>query len=953
MKRCGVLSKKRWMPALAAWILLTAAGTPRAAQAVDTEAEILPEPPVYAAVQQDAGRTEKTDPAAGTPAPEGDPAAEKGEESGGAAKEASDAADSKETETVETEEPEGFYTVRIEEIRPDLPPEGRIYDGTDQIRLAYTETVSRSDGEGTGKEEQVPGYTVICESHLDGCDVGERKVIYAFSLQTPWPEHVKLEVQDCPDLTVSVQKAVLSVRIRDGVRKYMDPADPEHIDFEELPAVTVSGFVRDRDGNEMIPEGLVLPDIEVDGEVLSKDSPIYEWVKDEKTGAMKKTVRRYEGALTLKRTEDGKPTGDATENYEFCCDPKDERFTPGTVRVVRRELRYGEDYTLQCSEGTYLTTQGGQLIVRQGSRLRMEPCSGSGYNTGALSEELYGEGVCSFCLQKRDRAGNVTADSLEEDVVYIADGKAPRAAFSVSGAFDAGGVLYASSAAVQYETGEDDYSGISRIRYRILRGELRKADPAGLTAGAWQEGRTAGSVDLQEEGICRVECEVTDGVGNTASSLSPMIVIDHTAPTLTIRGVSDSGAYNGSVLITAECTDETYLSGSLEAGLTAAFGGLVPAQRYLDRGRKGAVISFEEFQYDPKADAIYTLRVSARDLAGNESVRTVTFSVNRFGSSFGLEKQTAASLRTYYHRTPFPVTFTETNTDRISRAGIFLRKGPSLTELMPGDGTLIVRKTQKKGYWRYTYTIPADVFEAEGRYEALLLTSDAAGNSSDSAAQGYPVRFAIDRSAPQCLLHGISEGERCPVQEVTAVIEVTDNIAVSMVRIYADSIPVRTADREQLERESGMIRLTFGKKDDWQTLQIYAVDMAGNECWTGEVSFLVAGEEADGPSPPRKRRLTARQLALVTRWLRRCFRLPGTVRMERSTASPGQGTLYSAEEHAGSGSSLCRRDPDADTGSREERNGHFRRLFAAACALFLLPLLYRISSGIRRRRPLR
>ena len=54
------------------------------------------------------------------------------------------------SESSEMSEPEGFYEVSVDEIRPDLPAEGRIYDGTDRIGLQYVSKIRRTD---SGKKE--------------------------------------------------------------------------------------------------------------------------------------------------------------------------------------------------------------------------------------------------------------------------------------------------------------------------------------------------------------------------------------------------------------------------------------------------------------------------------------------------------------------------------------------------------------------------------------------------------------------------------------------------------------------------------------------------------------------------------------------------------------------------------------------------------------------------------
>ena len=792
-----------------------------------------------------------------------------------------------ETKQEETEaEPEGYYTVILKAIRPDLPDGGRVYDGTDEIRLAY-ETEIRREGTENGivetEEEDVPEYTIRCDARLDSPDTGERKVIYTLFLDTPRPDRIKLsEEQEYPEIRVEVRKAVLSVKIADGMKAYMDPAEPEYIEFDSLPEVTVSGFVKDAEGREMIPADFEAPEIDVDTSVLKKSSPMYEYdsTGEESSANGKSTKRkvcRYQNALIMKRKPDGQLTGEPTANYEFCCDPEDERYSPGSVTVTRRAIQYGDDYSVEGEYGSFLITGEDSVIVRAGSRLYADPVKGSGYNSGAVSGGLTGEGVYTFRLQKKDRAGRVIADSMETDVRYTADASAPAAAFTVPGTSGEGDILYSvSSADAAVTVSGDDLSGIRSVRCRILKTGLAAenlqagaGDPAGgMTAGPWRETGQSGNITLTEEGIYRIECEVTDGVGNRSLSRSPCIVLDHTAPSIRIRGIEDGSANAGAVIVTADVYDAMYRPASVKAVMTASWEGLVPEMTLVSDGSTGCEVRFEDFAYRKEADAVYTLEVSARDLAGNESIRSVTFSVNRFGSAYRLGKQTAQSLRSYYHSRPFAVSYIETNLDEVPSARIFLRKNSSLRELVPGDGNLSVKEKRGRKGNRYTYTISEDTFEEDGRYEVMLLTTDAAGNSSDSAAQGIPVRFAVDRTAPQCLITGIRDGGRYRTEKLTAVLEIRDNLALSGAEIYRDGRLFRTLNAEELARTGGIMKLLIDERDRWQTLQIRVADCAGNTYWTPEMTFLVSRKSGADSMEPPARRLTARQLVLIRRWIR-------------------------------------------------------------------------------------
>ena len=178
--------------------------------------------------------------------------------------------------------PEGYYTVILDDIRPDVPAEGRPYDGTDRISLKYSVKIRRED---SGAQKRLPPIRSSAAPGLTDCDAGRRQVIYSFALRTPYPDHIKLERdREYPKLAVEVKKAVLRVRIPDGTKAYMDPPDLEHISLSGNGEVAVSGFALDADGREVIPEGFIPPQITVDTRILKQNSPMYRPAEEEDGG---------------------------------------------------------------------------------------------------------------------------------------------------------------------------------------------------------------------------------------------------------------------------------------------------------------------------------------------------------------------------------------------------------------------------------------------------------------------------------------------------------------------------------------------------------------------------------------------------------------------------------------------------------------------------------------------
>ena len=814
--------------------------------------------------------------------------------------------------------PQGRYMVRIRDAAVRVPEGGRVYDGTDRIEVTFQTQIDRipeSTGgkddsdeqkQGETEEEETPEYHVACNARLESADAGERKVICSFVLQTSFPDHVKLdETTTDPDLRVTVKKAVLRVHLPDGTKRYGDPADPEHIHLNDKDAVSVSGFVRDPAGNEIIPPGFELPQMDVDPSVLQQWSPIYDQQEELLTGTV--SIRQYRHALVLKRDSAGNLTGNPTGNYEFCSDPADERLTGGTVTIERAPVIRGTTYELKGEKGAYRIDADGGVIVRSGTGLRAEPLAGQGYNTGAKITGIRGDTYFTFRLEMRAADGTLAADSMEETVPCLADGSAPDAQTQILGASSSGGFLFsASSASVAVTVPEDTVSGLDFIRCRVLSGPVQadslKAGSAGApllpSAGEWREIGRQGTVNLSGEGIYAVEVEVRDQVGNTSLARSQAVAIDSTAPGIEITGVEDGSANASALHIAAQCQDPAYLPGSLKAEIKADFGGVTPSVSVGEGSPNGATLTFGDFPRRREADAVYHLTVTASDRAGNLARKQLSFSVNRFGSSYGLADQTASRLKKFYHTRPFDVTFLETNLDQVGDARVLLRAGERLEELRAGSGLTVSESRTDKGFSRYAYTVPASRFAGDGTYEVMLLTTDRAGNSSDSSAQRLPVRFAIDTAAPECLVSGIAPEGRYQEKELTAVIEVRDNQALEKAEVYVDARKAAVPETDRSGGAGEIIKIRLSEKEAWQTVQVHAGDKAGNEIWTREIPVYISTKDPEGAEAYRGGRLSAQQMELIRRLLDRIRRkLAGSILFAGRTPSAGTGivrNLYQA-----------------------------------------------------------
>lgn len=168
-----------------------------------------------------------------------------------------------------------------------------------------------------------------------------------------------------------------------------------------------------------------------------------------------------------------------------------------------------------------------------------------------------------------------------------------------------------------------------------------------------------------------------------------------------------------------------------------------------------------------------------------------------------------------------------------------------------------VTMTGDASSWKqYQYRIPASRFQKEGIYELLLSSEDRANNQSDTGMQGKRVTFALDWTAPECLITGVKDGEAYQTAAQTVCFWPQDNIGVRTLKIYKDSELYYQTDTVNTAELPVKIRLS--ESEEWQTLQAKVCDFAGNECWTPELAVYVNAKETEAV-PYQKQRKSAQE----------------------------------------------------------------------------------------------
>ncbi len=556
-------------------------------------------------------------------------------------------------------------------------------------------------------------------------------------------------------------------------------------------------------------------------------------------------------------------------------------------------IERGKQYEIIGDSNAWYRDEKDRLWVRQGTGVYVKPLSTGTYKKGGGIKDVREDGILTFWLSQVDDEGKVLENSKTCREAYFVDGDVPAAEASVSGNSENGVIYAARSAEVSLKVAPDGKSGLKALSYYIREisqeewnssiWQLSREDQdSGLRqgwenristensseksgkepvsaneAGRENEGQISDTQEwisvengsrfiIRKEGIYRIYMRTEDQVGNVSFSESGILCVDQTPPKIEVSGVKNQTANTGEIPVQVECRDDYYKRGSLKITIRGANNGQEPVIRKNQEDQQGASVVYFDFPRRQEYDDIYDLRVEAQDLAGNKTEKTMEFSVNRFGPVYDLSAETKQKLDGYYLAEPADITFSETNKSYAGESEIFCRENGELKQLRRGQDYQVSREGSGDSWKQYQYAIPASYFQKEGIYELLLTPKDQA----EKSGAGLPkkqVTFALDQTAPGCRITGIEEGEVYRQEKVTACFQPQDNGAVRTMKIYQNGQLQRELSGQKELREAVKLELTAA--EDWQTVQVYLADMAGNEYWSGEIPVFVG---TGGPIPGEK-----------------------------------------------------------------------------------------------------
>lgn len=384
-----------------------------------------------------------------------------------------------------------------------------------------------------------------------------------------------------------------------------------------------------------------------------------------------------------------------------------------------------------------------------------------------------------------------------------------------------------------------------KIEAPVSAGNGDEATPAQI--GGWSSnGDThTATVTFPGQGVYTLSVSGEDLASNKSESYtSPEFVIDTIKPKIDIQNVVNRTAYAGEVAPTAAVHDTNLADGtSIEVSKIS-----YPLSKDDPNPYAGAAINTsatdKSVSYLNPAktkgnDGVYTLTVQAIDLAGNTESEAVTWSVNRFGSTYVISDNTGKMLDQYLKSSKTTdVKVTEINPSGLddNKTSVELTRDTKNTTLKSGDNYTTDANTAS-GWSEYNYTVSKSNYDKDGAYRVLFHSEDAAGNSSENTMEGKnakksgaaaEINFAVDDTAPIASFVDLASNGKYEESSHKAKVSFEDNLKLSKAQIKVNGKTVATFTADQLEK-SPIREFTLDGSSSKQDVTVVAWDAAGNK----------------------------------------------------------------------------------------------------------------------------
>lgn len=371
------------------------------------------------------------------------------------------------------------------------------------------------------------------------------------------------------------------------------------------------------------------------------------------------------------------------------------------------------------------------------------------------------------------------------------------------------------------------------------------------------------TVSFNKDGKYSFTVDYTDLAGNKAVQKKvDSFYIDKTAPEVEITGVADHQAYNGTVAPVVTYKDDNFTDDHDFQFTKIDINSKVDAASNFDYDTDGNgvtefIYKYRDFAETPENDGIYNFTVELSDKAGNSTSKSVTFSVNRFGSTFMTSDESMKKLISNgYTNAEQDIVVEEINVSPLTKHSVTLAKsGGKSTELVENNDYKFTTSNNSNEWCKNVYTVNKKNFSDEAAYTVTIMSVDKAKNTNNNRMANSSlnadeknnrecaISFVVDKTKPLVSITGIKDNER--YKEASKKVKIVcedDNLDKSKLVVSLDDKTLAEGkDYTVVEDEdgsiAGMLTAEIVLKAETggveENLKVTIGDLAGN---TGEKS---------------------------------------------------------------------------------------------------------------------
>jgi len=337
--------------------------------------------------------------------------------------------------------------------------------------------------------------------------------------------------------------------------------------------------------------------------------------------------------------------------------------------------------------------------------------------------------------------------------------------------------------------------------------------------------------------------------------------IDKTAPEVEITGVADHQAYNGTVAPVVTYRDDNFTDDHDFRFTKIDINGKSDdtSKFDYDTGGNGVtefIYKYRDFAEVLENDGIYNFTVELSDKAGNSTSKSVTFSVNRFGSTFKASDESKKLINNGYTNAEQDIVIEEINVTPLTKHSVTLAKsGGNSTELVENTDYTFTSSNNGNEWCKSVYTVNKKNFSDEAAYTVTIMSVDKAKNTNNNRMadsslsteqknkRECAISFVVDKTSPLVSITGIKDNElyKEASKKVKIVCE-DDNLDKSKLFVTLDNKKLAEGEDYTIVDDkdgsiAGMLTAEIVLKAETggikENLKVTIGDLAGN---TGEKS---------------------------------------------------------------------------------------------------------------------